>query len=306
MKVKSITFILGMHRSGTSACTRVLNLSGVDLGDNLMPPAECNAKGFFEDLDAVKINDKIISMMGSTWDAGNFLQPEKLRKGVKTTFENEIIHFIQKRLKDVQNFGLKDPRLCLTLPLWQKAAEQIGVRIHYLMIYRNPLEVAASLKKRDGFDDEKSIKLWMVYNFSALDYIKKNEMMLVSYDDLIRNPILIFDKMRQTFGDWGLTLNKNTEDIQSFISPKFKHSNYSISDLRQETKWHLAVQLYEHLEGGCRTIDINSHFKIFKKANLAPIQIPLKLYIRKLMVSCIPNRKLRKHFRRKYNLKLKV
>ena len=40
--------VLGMHRSGTSALTRVLNLLGVALGDDLMPPGPDNPLGFWE------------------------------------------------------------------------------------------------------------------------------------------------------------------------------------------------------------------------------------------------------------------
>jgi hypothetical protein len=34
--------VLGMHRSGTSAIARLLNLRGADLGRNLLPPKHDN------------------------------------------------------------------------------------------------------------------------------------------------------------------------------------------------------------------------------------------------------------------------
>jgi hypothetical protein len=37
--------ILGMHRTGTSALTRVLNLLGVFVGDKLLSPGEDNING---------------------------------------------------------------------------------------------------------------------------------------------------------------------------------------------------------------------------------------------------------------------
>ena len=42
--------VLGMHRSGTSALARVVNLLGVSLGrtDDMMQPNEINPKGFWE------------------------------------------------------------------------------------------------------------------------------------------------------------------------------------------------------------------------------------------------------------------
>ncbi|MBV5267025.1 MAG: hypothetical protein JZU67_00575, partial [Burkholderiaceae bacterium] len=48
----NLIFVLGMHRSGTSAITRGLQVLGVSLGENLLPPVLLdNPKGYFEDVD---------------------------------------------------------------------------------------------------------------------------------------------------------------------------------------------------------------------------------------------------------------
>ena len=44
-----VVVVLGMHRSGTSALAKALELFGVDLGQNLTAPNEFNPKGYFED-----------------------------------------------------------------------------------------------------------------------------------------------------------------------------------------------------------------------------------------------------------------
>ncbi|MGC8755244.1 MAG: hypothetical protein ACP5QW_01800, partial [bacterium] len=51
--------VLGMHRSGTSAMMGMLQNMGLDLGTNLMGPAEDNPKGFFENENVTFLNDKI-------------------------------------------------------------------------------------------------------------------------------------------------------------------------------------------------------------------------------------------------------
>ena len=57
-KDKKIIFVvLGMHRSGTSAITRGLEVLGASLGNRLMPPfVGNNDKGFFEDVDINAFN----------------------------------------------------------------------------------------------------------------------------------------------------------------------------------------------------------------------------------------------------------
>ena len=48
--------VLGMHRSGTSALTGVLNRVGVNLGDNLVAPEADNPAGYWENLDVNNAN----------------------------------------------------------------------------------------------------------------------------------------------------------------------------------------------------------------------------------------------------------
>ena len=59
--------VLGMHRSGTSAVTRVANLLGADLSEHLIAPAPDNPSGFWEHADAVKINEDLLEGLGRTW-----------------------------------------------------------------------------------------------------------------------------------------------------------------------------------------------------------------------------------------------
>ena len=68
MAKKKAIIILGMHRSGTSAVTRICNLLGADLGSKLLKAIKGNNdKGFFEHRDVVDVNDKILYEMDSSW-----------------------------------------------------------------------------------------------------------------------------------------------------------------------------------------------------------------------------------------------
>jgi hypothetical protein len=59
--------VLGMHRSGTSAVTRCLNLVGMDVGSQLLTPDDGNAKGYWEHAEAVRINDALFAAFGMLW-----------------------------------------------------------------------------------------------------------------------------------------------------------------------------------------------------------------------------------------------
>src|SRR5690242_13889401 len=68
--------VLGMHRSGTSAITRVFSLLGADLPKNLMPAAAFNQAGHWESNDLAAIHDKLLASAGSTWHDWRAFNPD--------------------------------------------------------------------------------------------------------------------------------------------------------------------------------------------------------------------------------------
>src|SRR5438874_1070820 len=72
-----IVCILGMHRSGTSLLTRMLNLMGVHLGPEqlLMQPNSSNPKGYWEHDGIVSLNDEILARLGGSWDKPPIFPP---------------------------------------------------------------------------------------------------------------------------------------------------------------------------------------------------------------------------------------
>src|SRR4051812_45873084 len=64
-------YVLGMHRSGTSAVRRVVNLLGVPIGreERLMPVQADNPGGFWEHLALMEVNDEALARLGGRWDA---------------------------------------------------------------------------------------------------------------------------------------------------------------------------------------------------------------------------------------------
>ncbi|NOG53998.1 MAG: hypothetical protein HND57_06665 [Planctomycetes bacterium] len=60
--------VLGMHRSGTSAVTRVLGLCGATMPKRLMPPVPGNNDhGFWEPVEITKLHDRILAELGMQW-----------------------------------------------------------------------------------------------------------------------------------------------------------------------------------------------------------------------------------------------
>ena len=107
---KSIVVVLGMHRSGTSAITRALQVLDIDLGERLMLPAENNnEKGFFEDIDVNAINIELLNELGKDWHTLSLIQADELLHEKYAGLRLRAAELLRSRLQNTDRFGLKDP-----------------------------------------------------------------------------------------------------------------------------------------------------------------------------------------------------
>jgi hypothetical protein len=178
-----IVCVLGMHRSGTSLATRMLHLLGVSLGDDtrLSGPASDNPTGFWEHGRLVDINAAILHHYGGTWDEPPAFPPDWAASAELDALRAEARGVVADELPSSGWWGWKDPRTCLTLPFWQA----LLTPSLYLLCLRHPLEVAASLQRRDGFDLAKGVRLWLLHTEAALRYSQGAPRCQVSYEALV-------------------------------------------------------------------------------------------------------------------------
>ncbi len=73
---------------------------------------------------------------------------------------------IKSEFADSDLFVVKDPRLSRLLPLWFDVLDELGIEAVVVIPFRNPLEVAASLKARDRMSLATSL---ILYAYSYLD-----------------------------------------------------------------------------------------------------------------------------------------
>jgi hypothetical protein len=142
--------VLGMHRSGTSAVTRVLNLLGADLSKGLLHPSATNETGYWESRELVAIHDEILLSSGSKWDDWQAFNPEWYKSPVAASFKSRILEVLRKDFANSQLFAIKDPRICRLWQLWREVLSEFGATPGAVIPIRNPLEVAHSLKQRNG------------------------------------------------------------------------------------------------------------------------------------------------------------
>ena len=142
--------VVGMHRSGTSAVARTINLLGAELPSHLMPAhAEFNAAGYWESQEVADLNDQILVAAGSCWDDVLPVDPDKLAPEALHEFKRRAEEILSQDFKKCRWFVLKDPRIGRLLRLWIPAVEAHGAQPKVVIPIRHPLEVAASLHRRE-------------------------------------------------------------------------------------------------------------------------------------------------------------
>jgi hypothetical protein len=199
--------ILGMHRSGTSLVASLVQALGVDLGpdEELLPahPVD-NPVGYFERHDVSVLNERILEAMDGTW-----WRPPDLGRGwhespdlieARTDARAIVDRFKKGR------WAIKDPRLSLTLPLWDAVAGPM----ESIVCVRDPAEVVASLMRRDQdvyngvlatLDDRPDWgRAWITYTRSALANSAKTRRIVIDHGRLLRNGSREIDRLAGFLG----------------------------------------------------------------------------------------------------------
>lgn len=184
---KRAIVVLGMHRSGTSALTRVLNLYGAALPKQIMPPAPDNETGFWESAEIIATHEELLVSAGSRWDDVLEFPQSWFTSDIAETFKCRIINILRENFSEAPLFVIKDPRMCRLVPLWLSVFKDFGAEPLFIFVVRNPLEVAASLEVRNGFLPAKSIMLWLRHLLAAEKDMRGMKRVFVSYEDLLND-----------------------------------------------------------------------------------------------------------------------
>lgn len=231
---KGAIFVLGMHRSGTSALARGLEVLGVSLGDNLKEPvAGDNEKGFFEDWALSLINDELLALHGGRWDSLFAQSPGSDDSDATNKLKLKAVEAIQKQFGDAPYFAFKDPRSCRTVPFWKDVLAKQELPAFYVIAFRNPISVARSLEQRDGFARARSYYLWLLHMLSAVRDTRGEARLFVEYDDLLTDPGAVLEKIAAMVGDQSVAVSpdKLRRYAREFLDDDLRHHVDRVSHL---------------------------------------------------------------------------
>lgn len=242
--------VLGMHRSGTSAVTRVLNMMGAYFGPEGAFTdtgfGEYNEKGFWERKDVRELNQQILDGLKCDWDRVAKFDLDRLPRMVKLTFERRA-KLLVLNLDAHRPWVVKDPRMCLCFGLWRPLLE-LPVIVY---VVRNPIQIAQSLERRNQFPLQLGLALWEKYNLAALASSAQLPHVVVSHEDLMRDPAATVQKLHEdlTRLDVAPLRLPSDSEIRSFIDPKLQHASGDEA-LFRETANPEQIALFESLRDG--------------------------------------------------------
>jgi hypothetical protein len=164
--------ILGMHKSGTTLVSEILHRSGISMGEGADVSGDYDGGVFFERSDVRDLNQHII---GFGDPAHMHPAPRELRFGdAERARMREIVRTCEA---STESWGFKDPRTCLTYPLWREELPPHRV----IMVQRSLEEVFSHFwrKERALGVTWRAVRTWCDYNERALHAVERDPTALV-------------------------------------------------------------------------------------------------------------------------------
>jgi hypothetical protein len=226
-------FVLGMHRSGTSATARLVNLLGVPTAaeHDLPKPTSDNPKGYWESSSLVAFNTRVLTAVGSEtgcplalelgWERDPRLS--ELRRQARQAFAQVF---------PTAPWVWKDPRNCLTFAFWTSV---LDVQPAVVLVHRNPLEIASSLQARNGEDKVYALALWERYVRQTLGALAGLPVLVTRYETLLAEPLHSCERLRAFLVGVGVeTVGCDDEAVSDFIDARLRHAVYTQADLEAD------------------------------------------------------------------------
>jgi hypothetical protein len=162
-----LVVVLGMHRAGTSAVTGALVQLGYPVGGAALPAADDNPLGYFENAEAVDINEGLLLALGRGWDDLRGLPDGWQASEAAQHARHRIGAWLDGIEAPEGRCVLKDPRLCLLFPLWREVLESRGIDLRVVLAHRALPEIVASLVKRDALAERHALLLTLAHVLEA-------------------------------------------------------------------------------------------------------------------------------------------
>lgn len=233
---KIIIVVLGMHRSGTSVIARGLAALGINLGDNLVPENWDNERGFWEDAEIVAFNENLQEKLGYIWFGSTVVDGINWKDKFIIEAKEQAKQLLANKIEQNQIYAFKDPRTAMLIEFWLEVFHELQLSPYYVIALRNPLEVAASLYKRNDLPKEKSLLLWAASIYQSISFTRNETRLVVSYNELLESPLDQLSRISTFFNLQHVDTASDSisQYCQNYLTKDLHHNYVSDSELYDE------------------------------------------------------------------------
>jgi hypothetical protein len=180
-------------------------------------------------------NDDLLASMHSGWADWRKLDPEWLKSEAAEKHRDAIAAILAQEYADEQMFFVKDPRICRYAPFFAAILSDLKVTPVAVVIVRNPLEVAHSLRRRDGIPPAQSLLLWLRHILDAEHASRDFPRCILPYEGFLENWKFHIDRVAQNTGVvWPISSNTAAEQIETFLTADLRHQRFDPDDLAND------------------------------------------------------------------------
>ena len=217
--------IAGMHRSGTSALSRTLNLVGCEMSEVLVGGDQRgNERGHWESQRINELNNEILASAGSRWDDWEAINPSWYASPLYAKYFDQARETLKLEFPTAPLYVIKDPRFCRLMDLWLKVIKSLDAQPLVVMPIRSPQDVAASLLTRDNIDPSIGRLLWLRHVLDAEAGSRHCQRVTVRFEDLLNDWQSVVVRIGEELQvSWPRISSASSLEVESFLTPDLHH-----------------------------------------------------------------------------------
>ena len=142
---------------------------------------------------------------------------------------------ISQAFGDASLFVLKDPRICRFVPLILSILDELKVSSVAILPIRNPLEIASSLRERNGLTKSRSLLLWLRHVLEAEYYSRAIPRCFLNYEDLLLDWRTCLGRAAKSTGlAWPRWSSESESAISQFLTSELRRHRASAEQLKAD------------------------------------------------------------------------
>lgn len=183
-------FVIGSGRSGTSLCALSLHAAGLALPSDLLAPDHTNPRGFAESAWTIDLHNRQLARSRVKNGDARPHAGELVASAAPRSVTARMARWLDRECSDDVPLVVKDPRTALFLGGWLVAARTVGVTPVFVIMNRDPAEVAASRESAYATHrSDEDLASWINMSLLAERGTRGFPRLVVNHRDVLRDPV---------------------------------------------------------------------------------------------------------------------